>query len=85
MYTKHLVYTKGVLKNITFSVEEAVIAKARETAKAHDTTLNELVRKFIQDYADGTRRRDRLEQMFKDLKHLDASRKFTRDEMNERR
>ena len=84
MYTSGVVYTIDMLKNITFSVEEEVIAKAREAAKARDTTLNELVRTWIADYADGTSRRDRLETMFKNLRHLDAGRKFTRDEMNER-
>lgn len=86
MYTIHLVYTIDMLKNITFSVEEEVIAKAREAAKHQDTTLNELVRKWISDYAEGTSRREILENMFKNLKDLDLSGpKLTREEMNERR
>ena len=47
MYTSGVVYTIDMLKNITFSVEEEVIAKAREAAKNQNTTLNELVREWI--------------------------------------
>ena len=75
-----------MLKNITFSVEEELIAKAREAAKARDTTLNDLVRKWIREYADGTSRRERLERMFAESKDLDlGGTKLTREQMNERR
>ena len=71
-------------KRITFSVEEEVIAKAREAAKDRNTTLNEMAREWLAEVASGTSRRKRLEAMFKNLGHLEAGRTFSRDEMNER-
>lgn len=86
MYTSGVVYTIDMLKNITFSVEEEVIAKAREAAKNENTTLNELVREWIEQYAGRQERRQALEKMFDKLKDLDLSGpKLTREEMNERR
>ncbi len=86
MYTSGVVYTIDMLKNITFSVEEEVIAKAREAAKNQNTTLNELVREWIGQYAGRQERRQALEKMFDKLKDLDLSGpKLTREEMNERR
>lgn len=79
-------YTIDMLKNITFSVEEEVIAKAREAAKNENTTLNELVREWIEQYAGRQERRQALEKMFDKLKDLDLSGpKLTREEINERR
>ncbi len=68
-------------------MEEELIATARATAKSRDTTLNALVRKWIQDYTDGASRRERLERMFEETKDLDLSghRLLTREQMNERR
>ena len=86
MYTSGVVYTIDMLKNITFSVEEEVIAKAREAAKNENTTLNELVREWIEQYAGRQKRRQALEKMFDKLKDLDLSGpKLTREEINERR
>ncbi len=86
MYTSGVVYTIDMLKNITFSVEEEVIAKAREAAKNENTTLNELVREWIEQYAGRQERRQALEKMFDKLKDLDLSGpKLTREEINERR
>jgi hypothetical protein len=86
VYTVLVVYTIGMLKNITFSVEEEQIAKAREMAKAQGTTLNDLVREWIQTYANRAERRRAMEKVFEDLKDLDlGGTKLTREQMNERR
>ena len=75
-----------MLKNITFSVEEDLIAKAREMAKAQGTTLNDLVREWIQSYVGRAERRRAMEKVFEDLKDLDlGGTKLTREQMNERR
>ncbi|MBI2689228.1 MAG: hypothetical protein HYX27_23235 [Acidobacteria bacterium] len=75
-----------MLRNITFSVDEAIIAQAREAAKVEGTTLNELVRDWIRSYAGKNERRQKMEHAFEILKDLDTSGpKMTRDEMNERR
>lgn len=86
MYTSCVVYTSGMLKNITFSVDKEHIAKAREIAKSQGTTLNDLVRGWIQTYADRAERRRAMERVFEDLKDLDlGGTKLTREQMNERR
>jgi len=74
-----------MLKNITFSVEEELIAKAREEALKDNTTLNELVRVWIKSYADRSERRRAMERAFELSKDLDLGGvKLTRDQMNER-
>jgi hypothetical protein len=37
------------MKNITLSADEAALAQARRYAKAHNTTLNHLIRDYIQE------------------------------------
>ena len=79
MYTSWLVYTMDMLKNIPFSVEEEVIAKA------HDTTPNEMATECVADIAERKRRRERLERFFKAFEGVDLGPKMTREEMNARR
>ena len=75
-----------MLRNITLSADEQLIARAREKAGAAHTTLNVEFRKWIESYASTqdeaavTKFRDVMRQ----LGDLDAGRNFTRDEMNER-
>ena len=79
-------YTIYMLKNITFSVEEEVIAKARAAAKTQGKTLNDMFRVWIQTFAESEERRRHIEKAFELLKDLDLSGpKLTREEMNERR
>jgi FMN phosphatase YigB (HAD superfamily) len=73
-------------KNITFSADETLIEAAREAARAQGSTLNEQFRLWLEQYA-----RQRQAQKFEELmaqvkgKYSSGGRKFTRDEMNERR
>lgn len=75
-----------MLRNITLSADEQLIARARDKASAAQSTLNAEFRKWLAEYADAhdaaavTRFRD----VMKQLAHVDAGRSFTRDEMNER-
>jgi hypothetical protein len=73
-------------KNITFSADEALIDEARETAAAENTTLNEQFRIWLEQYV----RKRRAEKAMKLVAELQGKintggRKFTREEMNERR
>ena len=73
-------------KNITFSADEALIEEAREVARADNTTLNEQFRLWLEQYA----RRRRAEKAMRVVTELQSrintgGRKFTREEMNERR
>jgi hypothetical protein len=36
-----------MMKNITLSADETIIAKARNFAKTHNTTVNQLVRDYL--------------------------------------
>ena len=75
-----------MLRNITLSADEQLIARAREKAGAAHTTLNVEFRKWLESYASAqddaavTKFRDVMQQ----LGDVDAGRNFTRDEMNER-
>lgn len=75
-----------MLRNITLSADEQLIARAREKAGVAQSTLNAEFRKWLAAYAGAqddaavARFRDVMAQ----LAHVDAGRAFTRDEMNER-
>lgn len=74
-----------MLRNITLSADEQLIARAREKAGTAQTTLNLEFRKWLATYvaepddAAVARFRD----VMKQLGHVDAGRNFTRDELNE--
>jgi hypothetical protein len=82
VYTE-IVYTVSV-KNITLSADADLIEKARQVAKSERKTLNAAFREWLETYA---RRKGDVEAyraLMRRLSHIDAGRKFTRDEMNER-
>ncbi len=80
-----LVYTDS-MKNITFSADGNAIEQARKMAHLKKTTLNEEFRKWLAQYGDRQQLVDRYEEVMKKLSYVDmGGRKFTRDEMNERR
>ena len=73
-------------KNITFAADEALIEEARAAARADNTTLNEQFRLWLEQYA-RKRRAAKAMQTIAELqkKYSTGGRKFTREEMNERR
>ncbi|MDO8261818.1 MAG: hypothetical protein Q7T21_01180 [Gallionella sp.] len=75
-----------MLRNITLSADEQLIARAREKAGAAQTTLNVEFRKWLATYAGAQDDAAvaRFRDVMKQLAHVDAGRSFTRDEMNER-
>ncbi len=79
-------YTGTMLRNITLSADEQLIARAREKAGVAQTTLNLEFRKWLEGYVSTQddaavgKFRDMLQQ----LGDVDAGRAFTRDEMNVR-
>lgn len=78
------------MKNITLSADEELIERARAIAAARGTTLNQEFRDWLAEYANGTDRAERAERAMTLIKDLQATystggRKFTREEMNERR
>ena len=75
-----------MLRNITLSADEQLIARARDKAGAAQTTLNVEFRKWLAAYA--ATQDDAAVARFRDVMTqfgaADAGRSFTRDEMNER-
>ena len=72
------------MKNVTLSADEHLIEKARETARAQHTTLNAAFREWLMQFTSHTGGGDRFRELMKDLSNVNAGRKFSRDEMNER-
>ncbi len=73
-----------MLKNITFSVEENLIQKARERAVSEKTTLNAVFKRWLKQYSERKKAVEEYDQIMEEMKHVYPGRKFTRDEMNER-
>jgi hypothetical protein len=77
------VYTETV-KNITMSAEEGLIERARLRAARERTTLNAAFRDWLQRYAGRETGSREYAQLMERLRHVRSSRRFSRDEMNER-
>jgi hypothetical protein len=73
------------MKNITFSADEILIEQARRMASIENTTLNELFRTWLERYVAQPATADDYRELMASLKHVRAGRRFTREEMNERR
>jgi len=72
------------MKNITLSADERLIEQAREAARARKTTLNSLFREWLAKVAGVHERTQRMNELFRRLHYVNAGRKFSREEMNER-
>ena len=73
-----------MLKNITLSAEESLIQQARRRAGMENSTLNQLFREWLEHYVAQSASTDQYQLLMQQLQHVDAGRKFTREEMNER-
>jgi hypothetical protein len=75
------------VKNITLSADERLIEAARARAREQHTTLNEEFRKWLAEYAGQRERAERAIATLRELqgRYSTGGRRFTRDEMNERR
>lgn len=74
------------MKNVTLSADENLIEEARAVARSRRTTLNEAFREWLVQYAGRRARRRDLEEFFESLNYVSSGgRRFTREEMNERR
>lgn len=72
------------MKNITFSADENLIDMAREVAGSENRTLNDAFREWLQQYGSRRVREEDIRELYRSLRHVNAGRKFTREEMNER-
>ncbi len=73
------------MKNVTLSADEDLIERARLIAQAQRTTLNAAFREWLESFTSSTGDAQSFDALMKRLRHVDAGRHFTRDEMNERR
>ncbi len=81
----YYVCTYTVSMNVTLSIDEQVVAKARKKAEALGKSLNQLVRDYLQKLA-GSDDPERSLQEFERLSGTGNSRgwRFNRDEIHER-
>ena len=78
-----IVYTI-IVKNITLSADGQLIEQARLLAKSRHKTLNAMFREWLEQVTAQTGGAQEFEALMNRLKHVQAGRRFTRDEMNER-
>jgi hypothetical protein len=74
----------GMLKNITLTAEQSLIANARKRAAGAGTTLNELFRDWLARYVAQPGAADAYDVLMAQLNTVRAGRAYTREEMNER-
>ena len=79
-----IVYTAFVLKNITLSADEQLIEQARLLAKSQHKTLNAMFREWLEQFTARSGGAQEFDALMKRLKHVQAGRRFSRDQMNER-
>ena len=71
------------MRNVTLSADDQLIELARKKAAREHTTLNERFRRWLEQYVGQANPGDHRA-LLKELKHVRAGRRFTRDESNER-
>ena len=72
------------MKNITLSADEDLIEQARQVARAQRKTLNAAFREWLLQFTAQSGNAQEVDALMRRLRHVNAGRRFTRDEMNER-
>ena len=72
------------MKNITLSADEDLIEQARLLARAQHKTLNAIFREWLVQFTAQAGNSGEVDALMRRLRHVNAGRRFTRDEMNER-
>ena len=72
------------MKNITLSADEHLIEQARLVARSQHKTLNAAFRDWLQQYTAQAGAAKEFDALMRRLRHVDAGRRFSRGEMNER-
>jgi hypothetical protein len=70
------------MKNITFSIDETILDKARVKARANNDSLNSLVQNWLRTYVN-TQYSNEIDKFYNNTKAY-TDRTYTREEMNER-
>jgi hypothetical protein len=72
------------MKNITMSADEDLIERARSIARGQRRTLNDAFRDWLAQFAQSEGDAPCFDALMKRLQYVDAGRRFSRDELNER-
>lgn len=72
------------MKNVTLSADADLIEQARIIARSQRETLNAAFRRWLVQYTAQAGSGREVDSLMKRLRHVEAGRHFTRDEMNER-
>ena len=72
------------MKNVTLSADEDLIEQARLVARSRRKTLNAAFREWLLQFTAQSGNGQEIDALMKRLRHVNAGRHFTRDEMNER-
>ncbi len=72
------------MKNITLSADEELIEKARAVARAQRRTLNAAFRDWLNQFAASEGDVQSFDALMRRLRHVDAGKHYTREELNER-
>lgn len=76
------------MKNVTIAVDEAVLREVRRIAAERSTSLNALIREFLEDLREREGRsalaRKRILKLCKESKAEVGDRSWTREELHER-
>jgi hypothetical protein len=73
------------MKNITLSADEGLLQQARRRAGSEHRTLNDIFRQWLDQYVSQSTASDTYDVMMKRLDHVSAGRKYSREQLNERR
>lgn len=58
------------MANLTLAIDDEVLKRARIRALEEDTSVNAVVREFLEEYADERGARERREEALQDLKRI---------------
>jgi len=72
------------MKNVTLSADADLIEKARLLARTQHRTLNAAFREWLTQFTAGESDAQSFALLMKQMRHVEAGRRYTRDEMNER-
>jgi predicted transcriptional regulator len=72
------------MKKITLSADEDLIERARLIAQAQRRTLNAAFREWLTQFTATPRDVQSYDALMQRLRHIDAGRHLSRDELNER-
>lgn len=74
----------AMLKNITLSADEELIALARQKASRQGTTLNAQFRVWLRAFIEQEQTAREYRQLMRDLSYARPGRRFSRDDLNAR-